>query len=145
MPYLTKKQETYPLATLITPDNRGGGRDMFANPHRVQSFEGIPPSVFLYFQPAIGRSALSGTNCHSLRTLKDLNGLERIRTFYLQPFRGAPLLCDHQSVSKIQKVRPHIGHCTQLDYIKADWRGLEPSICDYFNASLPNLRPSIRL
>ena len=28
---------------------------------------------------------------------------------------------------------------------KADWIGLEPSICDYFNASLPNLRPSIRL
>ena len=73
-----QKQETYPLATLITSDNRDGGRDMFANPHRVQGFEGFSPSVFLFFPPAIGMSVPRGTNRHSCRLERqtELRGLE---------------------------------------------------------------------
>ena len=62
---------------------------MFANPHRVQGFEGFPPSVFLFFQPAIGSSVPRGTNRHSLRFLKDLNGLEGLEPSICSPF-GIP-------------------------------------------------------
>lgn len=51
--------------------------------------------------------------------------------------------CDHQSASKIQEVRPHIGHCTQLAISRRIGEGVEP--CNMpTKASLP-MRPSIRL
>ena len=51
---------------------------MFANPHRVQGFEGFSPSVFLFFPPAIGMSVPRGTNRHSCRLERqtELRGLE---------------------------------------------------------------------